>query len=215
MEKLYIVIPAYNEQDNISNTASVVAGIMRSADIDFEIVFVDDGSKDGTWAEISSCSQADPCVRGVRFSRNFGKEGAIFAGLRAVSGDCAVLIDCDLQHPPEIIPQMYSMWQSGAEVVEAVKSSRGKESLLYKCFAKSFYKMMKSSQRGRTDIHTGTLSYCLQTLKNLYLTVAVALGFDFVCHILLPFKSFRFNFPYRIHSRQLSQQDLLRRYERD
>ena len=142
---LSVIIPAYNEQENIKNTASVVSGILTEAEIEYEIVFVDDGSKDLTWEEITQASKQDLCVRGVRFSRNFGKEGAIFAGLRAASGDCVVLIDCDLQHPPELIPKMYNMWESGAEVVEAVKASRGKEGLLYKLFAKSFYKMMKSS----------------------------------------------------------------------
>ncbi len=142
---LSVIIPAYNEQENIKNTAHVVADILKGAGIEYEIVFVDDGSKDGTWAEISAANEVDPCVRGVRFSRNFGKEGAIFAGLKAAAGDAVVLIDCDLQHPPALIPQMYGMWESGAEVVEAVKSSRGREGLFYKMFAKSFYKMMKSS----------------------------------------------------------------------
>ena len=142
---LSVIIPAYNEQENISNTSKVISGILDEAKIEFEIVFVDDGSKDATWSEICSVSKVDPRVCGVRFSRNFGKEGAIFAGLRAARGDCAVLIDCDLQHPPELIPKMYSMWESGAEVVEAIKASRGREGLIYKMFAKSFYKMMKSS----------------------------------------------------------------------
>lgn len=142
---LSVIIPAYNEQENIKNTACVISGILVQAGIDYEIIFVDDGSKDGTWAEITSANEADTNVRGVRFSRNFGKEGAIFAGLKAAQGECAVLIDCDLQHPPELIPKMYSMWESGAEVVEAIKASRGRESLFYKLFAKSFYKMMKSS----------------------------------------------------------------------
>lgn len=142
---LSVVIPAYNEQENISNTASVISSILDAEDIAFEMIFVDDGSKDNTWAEIRSCGEHDKRVRGVRFSRNFGKEGAIFAGLRAAAGDCAVLIDCDLQHPPELIPQMYRMWESGAEVVEAIKSSRGRESLFYKLFAKGFYRLMKSS----------------------------------------------------------------------
>ena len=142
---LSVIIPAYNEQENIKNTACVISDILVQAGIDYEIIFVDDGSKDSTWAEITSANEADTNVRGVRFSRNFGKEGAIFAGLKAAQGDCAVLIDCDLQHPPELIPKMYSMWESGAEVVEAIKASRGKESLFYKLFAKSFYKMMKSS----------------------------------------------------------------------
>lgn len=142
---LSVIIPAFNEHENISNTTRVITDILDGASIDFELVYVDDGSSDTTWQEICSCNQRDGRIRGVRFSRNFGKEGAIFAGLRAVTGDCAVLLDCDLQHPPELIPKMYSMWESGVEVVEAVKASRGKESLLYKMFAKSFYRIMKNS----------------------------------------------------------------------
>lgn len=141
---LSVIIPAFNEQENISAAASAVGGILSAQDIAYEIVFVDDGSKDDTWGEIKRAAQGGN-VRGVRFSRNFGKEGAIFAGLAAARGECAVLIDCDLQHPPELIPQMYRLWESGVQVVEAKKASRGKESLLYKLFAKSFYKLMKKS----------------------------------------------------------------------
>ena len=142
---LSVIIPSYNEHENILRTASTIAGILRGEDIPYELIFIDDGSKDETWSEITAAAEADPNVRGLGFSRNFGKEGALFAGLRNASGDCAVCIDCDLQHPPELIPQMYRMWQGGAEVVEAVKRSRGKEGLLHKLFARSFYKMMKSS----------------------------------------------------------------------
>ena len=142
---LSVIIPAYNEHENIRNTARVVAGILDSEDIPFELIFVDDGSRDETWSEIGGASESDPRVRGLRFSRNFGKEGAIFAGLHSARGDCAVLIDCDLQHPPELIPKMYRMWQDGAEVVEARKSSRGKESGLHRMFARCFYGIMKRS----------------------------------------------------------------------
>jgi dolichol-phosphate mannosyltransferase len=108
-------------------------------------VFADDGSSDNTWEIIEKKSQADSRVRGVRFSRNFGKEAAIFAGLEVAKGDAAVVIDCDLQHPPELIVKMYELWKQGYEVVEARKSSRGREGLIYKLFAKTFYKLMKSS----------------------------------------------------------------------
>ena len=148
---LSIIIPAYNEQENIENTAGVIGGIMAENGIDAEIIFVDDGSKDNTWSIIEELSRKNDSVRGLKFSRNFGKEGAIFAGLRACDGDCAVVIDCDLQHPPTIIPEMYSLWQQGYEVVEAVKSSRGKESLIYKMFAKSFYRIMKNSSNVNLD----------------------------------------------------------------
>lgn len=142
---LSVIIPAYNEHENIRNTASVVAGILDAEDIPFELIFVDDGSKDNTWEEIRAASEKDKRVRGVRFSRNFGKEGAIFAGLNSAEGECAVLIDCDLQHPPALIPQMYRMWENGAEVVEARKSSRGKESGIHKMLAGWFYGIMKRS----------------------------------------------------------------------
>ena len=136
---LSVIIPSYNENENIRRTAQTIAGILSDAAIEYELIFVDDGSRDTTWAEICAAHDSDPCVRGLGFSRNFGKEGAIFAGLKNARGDC------DLQHPPELIPQMYQLWQGGAEVVEAIKRSRGKEGLFHKIFARSFYKMMKSS----------------------------------------------------------------------
>ncbi|MGN1339796.1 MAG: glycosyltransferase family 2 protein [Oscillospiraceae bacterium] len=142
---LSVIIPSYNEHENIRRTAGTIAAILRDEKIDYELIFVDDGSRDDTWKEISDAHLFDPNVRGIGFSRNFGKEGAIFAGLKNAEGDCAVVIDCDLQHPPELIPQMYRLWQGGAEVVEAVKASRGREGLFHKLFAKSFYKLMKSS----------------------------------------------------------------------
>ncbi len=142
---LSVIIPSYNENENIRKTAAAVAEILRSEQIVYELIFVDDGSSDGTWGEITAAGEEDPNVRGIGFSRNFGKEGAIFAGLRSAQGDCAAVIDCDLQHPPELIPKMYRLWEGGAEVVEAVKASRGREGLFHRLFAKSFYKLMKSS----------------------------------------------------------------------
>lgn len=140
-----IIIPAYNEAENIENTALVIGGIMKKNNIPHELLFVDDGSKDSTWELIEKLSESDPSVRGLRFSRNFGKEGAIFAGLKRCRGDCAAVIDCDLQHPPELMVKMYELWKEGYKVVEAVKASRGKEGLLYKLFAKCFYGLMEGS----------------------------------------------------------------------
>lgn len=139
-----VVIPAYNEQENIPVAAERLGGILAPLS-EYELIFVDDGSKDGTWALIKQLSETDEHIRGLHFSRNFGKEGAIFAGLKAADGDCVAVIDCDLQHPPELLEKMYSAWKGGAEVVEAVKSSRGHEGLIYKLFAKTFYRMMKNS----------------------------------------------------------------------
>ncbi len=142
---LSVIIPAYNEQENIEKTAETIYEILSDSKIECEIMFVDDGSKDSTWEIISRISEENPAVRGLKFSRNFGKEGAIFAGLKACDGDAAVVIDCDLQHPPELIPEMVKLWEQGFEVVEAVKASRGKEGIIYKTLAKSFYRLMKNS----------------------------------------------------------------------
>ncbi len=148
---LSVIIPAYNEEENIEKTARTISGILRENGIPAELLFVDDGSSDGTWEKIERLSAEDKTVRGLKFSRNFGKEGALFAGLRACAGECAVLIDCDLQHPPELIPKMYALWEQGYEVVEAVKANRGKESLLYKMFAGFFYRLMSSSSNVHLD----------------------------------------------------------------
>lgn len=139
-----VVIPAFNEQENIPAAAERLGSILAPLS-DYELIFVDDGSKDGTWELIKQLGETDEHIRGLHFSRNFGKEGAVFAGLKAADGDCVAVIDCDLQHPPELLEKMYAAWKNGAEVVEAVKASRGKEGIIYKLFAKTFYRMMKNS----------------------------------------------------------------------
>ena len=113
--------------------------------IDYELVFVDDGSKDLTWNKIEKICNQNKRITGVHFSRNFGKESAIFAGLANAAGDCCVVMDCDLQHPPETVVEMYRFWEQGYEVVEGVKKSRGKESVLHKASAGLFYKMMSKA----------------------------------------------------------------------
>lgn len=142
MDLLSVIIPSFNEEENIQNTAQVVASVLRENGIRYEILFVDDGSRDATYARMCAAAQADPQVRGIRLSRNFGKEGCIFAGLNEARGNCCVVIDCDLQHPPQVIPQMYRLWQQGYDIVEGVKSSRGKESAFYRMSAGLFYKLM-------------------------------------------------------------------------
>lgn len=141
---LSIVIPAFNEEENICNTARVVQDVMTQAQIPYELIFVSDGSRDSTFAKILALAKEDNRIRGLEFSRNFGKEAAVFAGLSAIKGGCAVVMDCDLQHPPRTIVEMYRLWEQGYEVVEGVKNSRGKESALHKLFAGSFYKLISS-----------------------------------------------------------------------
>ena len=142
MGLLSVIVPSYNEEDNIALAARTVAQILHDAEIPYEILFVDDGSRDKTYARICEESRENPKVRGLSFSRNFGKEASIFAGLREARGDCCVILDCDLQFPPKVIPDMYRLWEQGYEVVEGIKASRGKESLLHKCSAGAFYKLI-------------------------------------------------------------------------
>lgn len=142
MSLLSIVLPAYNEEQNIANTTKVLSELLESADIPYELVFISDGSKDDTYREIEKAAASNSHVKGACFSRNFGKEAAIFAGLELTSGDAVIVMDCDLQHPPTVIPKMWELWQNGAEVVEGIKTSRGKESFFHKISAGLFYKIM-------------------------------------------------------------------------
>jgi glycosyltransferase involved in cell wall biosynthesis len=137
---LSVVVPAYNEEQMLPIAARAIHDCLAQNDIPHELIFVDDGSADGTWSAIERIrTDGGTWVRGLRFSRNFGKEAAIFAGLEACRGDCCVVMDCDLQHPPELIPRMYGLWQAGYEVVEGVKASRGKESAVHALSARVFY----------------------------------------------------------------------------
>ena len=153
---LSIILPSYNEGKNISKASGVISELLASNNIPYELIFVDDGSKDDTWNEIEKASKGNPNVVGIHFSRNFGKESALFAGLAESTGvacivmDCAcgnvvAVMDCDLQHPPQTLIEMYRLWQEGYEVVEGVKRSRGKESILHKASAGLFYKLISKA----------------------------------------------------------------------
>ena len=144
MALLSIVLPSYNEEQNIANTAQVLSDLLESEKIEYELIFINDGSKDGTYGEIQKVSQTNSNIKGASFSRNFGKEASIFAGLQLAAGDAVIVMDCDLQHPPQTILQMWKLWQEGYEVVEGVKTSRGKESLAHKLSAGMFYKIMSA-----------------------------------------------------------------------
>ena len=136
---LSVILPSYNEEKMISVAAETLAGILDAAEIPFELLFVNDGSKDGTWNEICRAREKDSRVCGICFSRNFGKEAAMFAGLEKARGDCCVVLDCDLQHPPEKIVEMYRLWEQGYEVVEGIKHDRGEEAGLRRFAANTFY----------------------------------------------------------------------------
>lgn len=142
---LSVILPSYNEEKMIAKATARMAEILQPEKIDYELLFIDDGSRDNTWAQINEAAGKDSHVVGVHFSRNFGKEAAMFAGLEQAKGDCCVVIDCDLQHPPEKIVEMYRLWEQGYEVVEGIKEDRGEESGLHKFAANSFYGLISKA----------------------------------------------------------------------
>lgn len=142
---LSVVIPAYNEGHMILTAADAIGKVLSEAQIPHELLFVDDGSRDDTWDYIRQAATDHPTVRGLSFSRNFGKEAAVFAGLEGAKGDCVAVIDCDLQHPCEKLVDMYRLWEQGWEVINGVKVSRGKESAAHGFAAKCFYKLMSGA----------------------------------------------------------------------
>lgn len=142
---LSVVIPAYNEEQMLSRCVEVLSRLLESEHISYELIFVDDGSKDRTWEEICRAHQENENVRGIHFSRNFGKEAAIFAGLSESKGECTAVMDCDLQHPPETLVEMYRLWERGFEVVEGVKRTRGKEAVTHRMATSIFYWIMSGA----------------------------------------------------------------------
>jgi len=148
---LSVVIPAYNEEENIIPAAETILAILDEANIPCELIFVNDGSRDKTWERIEALAQKQTNVHGICLSKNFGKEAAIFAGLSAANGAASVVLDADMQHPPEQIVTMYRMWEQGAEIVQGVKKDRGEEAKLHSLAAKTFYALI--SRATKTDMH--------------------------------------------------------------
>ena len=141
---LSVIIPAYNEEASIERAYYTISDILNKEDIDSEIIFIDDGSTDDTYKKIKALSDKESNIKGLHFSRNFGKEAAISAGLASSMGDCVVVIDCDLQHPPEKIVEMYRLWEKGFDIVEGIKKSRGKENKIHGWAARCFYSLISS-----------------------------------------------------------------------
>ncbi len=147
MAMVSIVLPAYNEEDNIGRAVERLSRVLALEEVEWEMVFVNDGSRDRTWERIAEAARENAHITGVSFSRNFGKEAAIMAGLACARGDCCVVMDCDLQHPPETVAEMLHLWQQGYEVVEGLKRSRGKESRVHAMMAGLFYRMMSGATK--------------------------------------------------------------------
>lgn len=152
---LSLIVPAYNEETTVSLFYKKTSEFLtqnKNLDNDFEIIFVDDGSNDNTWPTIKRLIQKDTRIHGIKFSRNFGKEAAIFAGLHKAKGGCAVVMDCDLQHPPELISEMYEQYLQGYQIIRCVKKHRNRESLLRKLCNALFFRLFDSSDSTQLSI---------------------------------------------------------------
>lgn len=150
-----VLMPVFNEGDYIYNNVMTVDELLTKEGIAHQFLLVDDGSKDNTWAELCRLADNHKHVSIIRLSRNFGKEAALCAGLENAGGDAVLVMDSDLQHPPELIPEMVRLWQDeGYDIVEGIKSDRGRESLASKLAARLFYRTFRRT----TGIDIGVAS---------------------------------------------------------
>lgn len=148
MKKISVLIPCHNEEKSLPLLYPELVKLMDGdTSHEWELMFVNDGSTDGTLDALKQLRQQDARVNYVDLSRNFGKEAAMLAGFDYVTGDCMVIIDADLQDPPELIPKMIKWWEQGYEDVYARRKSRGRESWLRKRLSLLFYRILQSSSR--------------------------------------------------------------------
>ena len=161
---LYIVIPCYNEEENVSFFYDEFVKnqpFFEEAGMDFELLYVDDGSTDHTVDEVKKLHERDERAHLISFSRNFGKEAAMYAGLQKAKGDYVVIMDADLQDPPSLLPEMFGWIEQGYDCVATRRVSRKGEPPIRSFFARAFYKLMKHISK--TEIMDGARDYRLMT----------------------------------------------------
>ncbi|GAB3477875.1 glycosyltransferase family 2 protein [Polaromonas eurypsychrophila] len=143
--KLSVVVPAFNEAGGIAAFLEQLFAVLSDCCVDFEVWVIDDGSSDATWVRLCTEQSRYPQLHGLRFTRNFGKEAAILAGLRHARGDAVIVMDADGQHPPGLLPDLLKPWQSGcAKIVAAKKKRRNNDGWRARFNAHIFNKLMKS-----------------------------------------------------------------------
>jgi glycosyltransferase involved in cell wall biosynthesis len=152
---LSVVVPVFNEYTMLPVLLKRILPILDALPIDTQLVFVDDGSHDKSAAYLTNMLETRGGLKLVKLSRNFGKEAALTAGLEHATGDAVIVIDADLQDPPELIPQMVQAWQSGADVVLMQRSSRQGESIFKRLSAHLFYRLLNHTSRSNIPVDTG------------------------------------------------------------
>ena len=163
-DKISIVVPCYNEGKTIPVFYAALIPVLEEIDTEYEILFIDDGSSDDTLFVIKSMTKQDHAIKYISFSRNFGKEAAMFAGLEAASGDYTVIMDVDLQDPPSLLKQMYADIRTGDwDCVAARRSTRSGEPPIRSFFAKMFYKLI--NKISSTEIVDGARDFRMMTRR--------------------------------------------------
>lgn len=142
--RVSVIVPCFNEEEVIVHTHERLSQVLQQCDVEYELIFIDDGSKDRTALLLRGIQSIDPNVRVIFLSRNFGHQIAVTAGLDYAEGDAVILIDADLQDPPEVIPRMLEKWREGYEVVYGVRSSRDGESAFKLWTARAFYRIINA-----------------------------------------------------------------------
>lgn len=143
--RVSIVVPVFEEAENIGPLCEAIwREVTTITDVKFEIIFIDDGSRDGTWDRIQDMHSLDERIRGVRFSRNFGHQAALTAGYRLAAGDAVITMDGDLQHPPELLPAMIEKWREGCDVVSMVREQSADLGWFKKRSSAAFYRCMNT-----------------------------------------------------------------------
>lgn len=138
-----IIVPVFNEESIIQQSLEVILNAAKFDEVQIELIVIDDGSSDATLMQVELAMLKSDCISLISFTRNFGKEAAIEAGLAHAQGQAAIIIDCDLQHPPELIPEMIRLWKNGLLVVHAIKNERAKESVMHQIFVGTFYTLFR------------------------------------------------------------------------
>ncbi len=138
-----IVAPAFNEAKNVAAFVAAITPVLETLGEPWEIVFVDDGSRDDTLGMLVAARASEPRIKVIALARNFGKDVALSAGLAHARGRAVIPIDCDLQHPPELIPELVAKWRAGAEMVLAVRTKRDEEGVIRRAFAHAYYSVMR------------------------------------------------------------------------
>lgn len=150
MKKISTIVPVYNEEKNVLLMHKALKEVAaKLSNYDWEFIYVNDGSSDNSWLALEEIAKDDSRVVALDFSRNFGKELALTAGVQNCTGDAAIFLDADLQHPPALIPEFVKKWEEGAEVVASIRKSTEKKSFIKNAGSHLYYKMVKHMGGGQ------------------------------------------------------------------